>query len=74
MKYSQNRQHEAKTHLSRLIERAQAGEEVIIAKAGESVVRLQAAEAGQATGSGSNPPGFGSMRGMIELAADCTPP
>ncbi len=32
--------HEAKTHLSRLIQRALAGEEVIIANAGTPVVRL----------------------------------
>lgn len=32
--------HEAKTHLSRLIEKALAGEEVVIAKAGKPVVRL----------------------------------
>ncbi len=32
--------HEAKTQLSRLIERALAGEEVIISKAGKPVVRL----------------------------------
>ena len=32
--------HEAKTRLSRLIERAQAGEEVIIAKAGIPVAKL----------------------------------
>ncbi|MFN0125930.1 MAG: type II toxin-antitoxin system Phd/YefM family antitoxin [Verrucomicrobiales bacterium] len=32
--------HEAKTHLSRLIERAEAGETVIIAKAGKPKVRL----------------------------------
>ena len=32
--------HEAKTHLSRLIERALSGEEVIIAKAGNPLVRL----------------------------------
>ncbi|MBK1633459.1 type II toxin-antitoxin system prevent-host-death family antitoxin [Thiohalocapsa halophila] len=32
--------HEAKTHSSQLIERACAGEEVIIAKAGKSMVRL----------------------------------
>ena len=34
--------HEAKTHLSRLIERARDGEEIIIAKAGEPKVRLVA--------------------------------
>ncbi len=32
--------HEAKTHLSRLIERAERGEEIIIAKAGTPKVRL----------------------------------
>ena len=32
--------HEAKTHLSKLIERAMAGEEVIIAKAGKPLVKL----------------------------------
>ena len=34
--------HHAKTHLSRLIEKALTGEEVIIAKAGQPVVRLVA--------------------------------
>jgi prevent-host-death family protein len=32
--------HEAKTHLSRLLERAQAGEEIILSKAGKPVARL----------------------------------
>jgi prevent-host-death family protein len=32
--------HEAKTHLSRLVDRAAAGEEIIIAKAGKPVARL----------------------------------
>ena len=32
--------HEAKTHLSRLVERVQAGEEIIIAKAGRPAARL----------------------------------
>jgi prevent-host-death family protein len=36
--------HEAKTHLSRLIERAAAGEEIVIARAGKPVVRLIAYE------------------------------
>jgi prevent-host-death family protein len=34
--------HEAKTHLSRLVERVQAGEEVVIARAGRPVARLVA--------------------------------
>ena len=36
--------HEAKTHLSRLLERVAMGEEVIIAKAGEPMVRLMPVE------------------------------
>jgi prevent-host-death family protein len=32
--------HEAKTHFSKLIERVQAGEEVVVAKAGRAVARL----------------------------------
>ncbi len=32
--------HEAKTNLSRLLDRALAGEEVVIAKAGKPIVRL----------------------------------
>lgn len=34
--------HEAKTHLSRLLERVSAGEEVVIAKAGKPVAKLVA--------------------------------
>lgn len=32
--------HEAKTHLSRLVEQVEAGEEVVIARAGRPVARL----------------------------------
>ena len=32
--------HEAKTHLSRLVEQAAAGEEIVIAKAGKPLARL----------------------------------
>jgi prevent-host-death family protein len=32
--------HDAKTHLSRLVERAEAGEEVVIQRNGKPVVRL----------------------------------
>lgn len=32
--------HEAKTHLSRLLERVEAGEEVIVARAGRPIARL----------------------------------
>jgi prevent-host-death family protein len=37
--------HEAKTHLSRLVEQAAAGETVIIARAGTPLVRVSALEA-----------------------------
>jgi prevent-host-death family protein len=37
--------HEAKTHLSRLVEKAAAGESFIIAKAGKPLVRVSALEA-----------------------------
>ncbi len=36
--------HEAKTHLSRLVDRAAAGEEIIIGRAGKPVARLVALE------------------------------
>ncbi len=32
--------HQAKTHLSRLLERVAAGEEIVIAKAGKPIARL----------------------------------
>jgi prevent-host-death family protein len=32
--------HEAKTHLSRLLERVQQGEEIVIAKAGRPIAKL----------------------------------
>ena len=32
--------HEAKTHLSRLVQRAMAGEEIVIAKSGHPVAKL----------------------------------
>lgn len=32
--------HEAKTHFSKLLSRVQAGEEIIVAKAGKAVARL----------------------------------
>ena len=32
--------HEAKTHLSRLLERVEAGEEVVVARAGRPIARL----------------------------------
>jgi prevent-host-death family protein len=51
--------HHAKTHLSRLIEQALAGEEVTIAKAGKPVVRLVPVEVKK--------PVLGSARGTFTL-------
>ncbi len=57
--------HEAKTHLSRLLTRVQAGEEVIIAHAGKPVARLVPVESaaakrrpGSAAGKFVVPPDF----------------
>ena len=36
--------HEAKTHLSRLVRRAQSGEEIVIARGGKPVARLVGVE------------------------------
>ena len=56
--------HEAKTHLSRLLEEVRQGEEVVIAKAGKPVARLVAV---------SEQPKRrqpGSTRGQIWMAKD----
>lgn len=55
--------HEAKTHLSRLIDAAMAGEEVVIAKDGKPFVRLEpvlreARKPGAAKGKGEVTPEF----------------
>ena len=58
--------HEAKTHLSRLIERVLAGEEVVISRNKEPVVRL--------VREGTPPPRkvsrIGTMAGRISVDAD----
>ncbi len=58
--------HQAKTHLSRLIERARAGEEIVIARGREKtpVVRLVAMDerAGQVVGRR-----FGAMKGLARI-------
>lgn len=41
--------HEAKTHLSRLVERAVQGEDIVIAKAGKAKVRLVPVETREET-------------------------
>ena len=56
--------HEAKTHLSRLIHRAQAGEEVIIARGDTPVVRLVAIDGAP------QPRRLGGAPGLVEYMAD----
>lgn len=56
--------HEAKTHLSRLIEKVVAGEEVIIAKAGKPVARLTPVEPAKQTSR------LGFLKGQIVVPDD----
>jgi prevent-host-death family protein len=56
--------HEAKTHLSRLIARAEAGEEIIIARDDKPVVKLTPIE------SVKRRPQFGSLKGKIPHIPD----
>ncbi len=57
--------HEAKTTLSRLVDAAQAGEEVVITRSGKPVVRLEPIKP-VAVGESL----FGVLKGQIELAED----
>jgi prevent-host-death family protein len=56
--------HEAKTHLSRLVDRAARGEEVVIARAGRPVARLVALAAER------EPRRLGLYAGQVEVAPD----
>ena len=60
--------HEAKTHLSRLLARVQAGEEIVIANAGKPVARLIPMTARPA---GRQP---GSAAGKLVVPADFDAP
>lgn len=60
--------YEAKTHLSQLVERASAGEEIIIAKAGRPVARLMPLPAPRA------PRTPGAFKGQIHVADDFDDP
>ena len=60
--------HAAKTHLSRLVDKAVAGENIVIAKAGKPMVRLvPVAASGRRTG-------FGTLKGKIRISADFDAP
>ena len=56
--------HEAKTHLSRLVERAEAGEEILIARAGRPVAR----QVPRQTRPEARRPG--RWRGRVRISAD----
>jgi len=60
--------HEAKTHLSRLVERAAQGEEIIIARSGKPVAKLVPLTKDR------TPRTPGSMRGQIRMADDFDAP
>jgi prevent-host-death family protein len=57
--------YEAKTHLSQLLDRAAAGEEIIIARAGRPVARLVAL-----AGPSPQPRRPGGWRGKVRMTAD----
>ncbi|HEV7808744.1 MAG TPA: type II toxin-antitoxin system prevent-host-death family antitoxin [Solirubrobacteraceae bacterium] len=57
--------HEAKSQLSRLVELAEGGEEVVIQRSGRPVARLVAIQRRRPVAEA-----FGAMRGEIELAED----
>jgi prevent-host-death family protein len=56
--------HEAKTHLSRLVERVEQGEELVIARAGVPVAKLVPLPRAVRRA------GRGSLRGILTLADD----
>ncbi len=56
--------HEAKTHLLRLLEAVEAGEDVVIARAGKPIARLVAAAAR------TQPRTPGARRGQVVIADD----
>lgn len=60
--------HEAKTHLSRLLERVEHGEEIVIARAGKPVARLVPIEAA----AGKRP--LGLYKGQIWMSDDFDEP
>lgn len=57
--------HEAKTHLSKLVQRVESGEEIVISRAGKAAAKLVPVEQPR--------PGkrvLGTLRGKIELPSD----
>ena len=57
--------HEAKTHLSRLLERVESGQEVVIARGRKPVARLVPVRRSQRTGRR-----FGALRGHVRVGKE----
>jgi prevent-host-death family protein len=65
--------HAAKTNLSKLIERAEAGEDIVIARNGKPVVRLAPVEPSETmpnADAGELPSWVGSLKGQIWISPD----
>lgn len=60
--------HEAKTHLSRLLDEAMAGEDIVIARSGKRLVRLVPVEEAPVNRR------FGTAKGMFVLPEDWDAP
>lgn len=60
--------HEAKTHLSRLVERVEGGEEIVVSRAGKPVARIVSVR----PTTGSRTPG--ALRGRIRIGDDFDAP
>lgn len=60
--------HEAKTHLSRLLDRVAAGEEIVIARAGKPIARLVPWQEQDAVREG------GEWRGLVHMSDDFDAP
>jgi prevent-host-death family protein len=60
--------HAAKTHLSRLVDQAATGEDIVIAKAGRPMVRLVPVT------SARRRKGFGADKGKIHIGGDFDAP
>jgi prevent-host-death family protein len=60
--------HAAKTHLSRLVDKAAAGEEIVIARAGKPIARLVSLQAPQEKRQ------LGLLRGLVRVRDDFDAP
>ncbi len=59
--------HAAKTNLSKLVKRVEAGEEIVIARGNKPVARLVPIEAASQSSEASEPLGYGMLEGKLQL-------